>query len=215
MNSEGHPETADGRGSDAPAVPADPAAGDVADQRTVDGGVGAPAGAGPDRWDRLWTPHRMQYIRGANRPATDDTSDDECPFCRVVRLPEPESLIVHRGEHAFVVLNLYPYNSGHLLVCPYRHVADYTELTPNEVQSVADFTRRAMVALRAAARPQGFNIGMNQGQIAGAGVAAHLHQHVVPRWGGDINFLPIVGGTKTMPILLEETRDMVAEHWPD
>lgn len=177
------------------------------------GGVGAPAGAGPDRWDRLWTPHRMAYIRGANRPEPGNEAET-CPFCHVPNLAEPESLIVFRGTSAYVVLNLYPYNSGHLLVCPYRHVADYTELDPQEVAEVADLTRKAMVAIRAAARPQGFNIGMNQGSIAGAGVAAHLHQHVVPRWGGDINFMPIIGGTKTMPMLLEQTRDLVAEYWP-
>lgn len=180
---------------------------------TETGGVGAPAGAGPDRWDRLWTPHRMAYIRGANRPEPGNEAET-CPFCRVPHLPEPESLIVYRGDCAYVVLNLYPYNSGHVLVCPYRHVADYTELDAAEVAEVAELTQKSMAALRAAARPQGFNIGMNQGSIAGAGVAAHLHQHVVPRWGGDINFMPIIGGTKTMPMLLEQTRDLVAEFWP-
>lgn len=184
------------------------------ESQVLGGGVGAPAGAGPDRWDRLWTPHRMAYIRGANRPKPGNEAET-CPFCLVPELPEPESLIVHRGDNAFVVLNLYPYNSGHLLVCPYRHVADYTELDAPEVAEVAELTRKSMVAIRAAARPQGFNIGMNQGSIAGAGVAEHLHQHVVPRWGGDINFMPIIGGTKTMPMLLEQTRDLVAEHWPN
>jgi ATP adenylyltransferase len=177
------------------------------------GGVPAPAGGGPDRWDRLWTPHRMQYIKGANRPTT-GAEDDECPFCLVPTMPEPESLIVHRGELAYVVLNLYPYNSGHLLVCPYRHFADYTDAVADEVAEIAHLTQQAMQALRGAAAPHGFNLGINQGKIAGAGVAAHLHQHVVPRWGGDINFMPIVGGTKTMPMLLEQTRDLVADHWP-
>lgn len=175
---------------------------------------GAPGVSGAQKWERLWTPHRMQYIRGANRPKTPEQMVDECPFCRVPEMSEPESLIVHRGELAYVVMNLYPYNSGHLLVCPYRHVADYTELTVAEVAEVADLTRKAMTALRAAAEPHGFNIGMNQGHIAGAGVAAHLHQHIVPRWGGDSNFMPVVGGTKTMPMLLEQTRDLVAENWP-
>lgn len=180
------------------------------------GGVGAPAGGGPDRWDRLWTPHRLQYIKGENRPsaAAEDGDIPQCPFCRVPTMAEPESLIVHRGETAYVVLNLYPYNPGHLLVCPYRHLPMYTDINEVEVAEMADLTRKAMAALTAASRPHGFNIGMNQGAIGGAGVAEHLHQHVVPRWGGDMNFMPIVGGTKTMPMLLEDTRDLVAEHWP-
>lgn len=179
----------------------------------VPGGVGAVASSG-DKWERLWTPHRLQYIRSGNARAETGEEHEDCPFCMVPKMAEPESLIVHRGDVAYVVLNLYPYNSGHLLVCPYRHVADYTDLHETEVLEVADLTRAAMRALRAAARPHGFNLGMNQGASAGAGVAEHLHQHVVPRWGGDINFMPIVGGTKTMPMLLEQTRDLIAEHWP-
>jgi ATP adenylyltransferase len=130
-------------------------------------------------------------------------------------MAEPESLIVHRGVTAYVVLNLYPYNPGHLLVCPYRHLPMYTDIDDTEVAEIADLTRKAMTALRAASSPHGFNIGMNQGAIGGAGVAEHLHQHVVPRWGGDMNFMPIVGGTKTMPMLLEDTRDLIAEFWPE
>jgi len=179
------------------------------------GGVGAPAGSGPDKWERLWTPHRLQYIRGENRPQGPHGAEQECPFCRVPNLPEPESLIVHRGTTCYVVMNLYPYNSGHLLVVPYRHVPDYTDIDEAEVAEFADLTRKAMQALRNAARPHGFNIGMNQGAIAGAGVAEHLHQHVIPRWGGDINFIATVGGTKTMPMLLEQARDLVAENWPE
>ncbi|MDQ1308375.1 MAG: adenylyltransferase [Actinomycetota bacterium] len=182
-------------------------------EETQDAGGGAPGMSGAQQWERLWTPHRMQYIRGENRPQGEGEGP-VCPFCRVPELPEPESLIVRRGEVAYVVMNLYPYNSGHLLVCPYRHVADYTELTGPEVLEVAELTRASMTALRAAAGAQGFNIGMNQGAISGAGIAAHLHQHVVPRWRGDANFMPVVGGTKTMPMLLEETRDLIAEHWP-
>lgn len=155
----------------------------------------------------------MQYIKGASKPQDDDAGES-CPFCRVPTLPEPESLIVHRGELAYVVLNLYPYNPGHLLVCPYRHVPDYTDIDDAEAMEIAHLTQQAMVALRAASAPHGFNLGMNQGAIAGAGVAAHLHQHVVPRWGGDINFMPIVGGTKTMPMLLEDTLALVTEFWP-
>jgi ATP adenylyltransferase len=110
-------------------------------------------------------------------------------------------------------MNLYPYNSGHLLICTYRHVADYTDLTLEETAELASFTKRAMEALREVSGAHGFNIGMNQGSLAGAGIAAHLHQHVVPRWGGDTNFLPVIGGTKTMPQLLGESRSLLAKAW--
>src|SRR6266545_2451601 len=141
-------------------------------------------GAGePDGLERLWTPHRMVYIRGQDKP-TDD-SVGECPFCRVPTLDDSEGLVVHRGETAYAVLNLYPYSPGHLMVCPYRHVADYTDLDEAETDEVARLTQAAMRTLRAVSQAQGFNIGMNQGAVAGAGIAAHLHQHVVPRWSGD------------------------------
>ncbi len=168
--------------------------------------------AGASAWDRLWTPHRIAYIKGENRPAHTEAGDD-CPFCRVPGLPDDEALIVHRGEHCFVVLNLYPYNPGHMLVCPYRHIPDYTQLSDAEMGEFGSFTQAAMRTMRAVAGPQGFNIGMNQGSIGGAGIAGHLHQHVVPRWGGDTNFITVVGGTKTMPALLEQTREMVAGAW--
>jgi len=113
------------------------------------------------------------------------------------------------------VLNLYPYNAGNLMVVTYRHVADYTGLAPDETAELADFTKRAMTALRAASGAQGFNIGMNMGSVAGAGIAAHLHQHVVPRWGGDTNFMPVVGHTRVLPQLLRDTRDLIASAWKD
>lgn len=166
----------------------------------------------PDAFQRLWTPHRMVYIGGENKPA-DDTAG-ECPFCRVQPGSDADGLIVHRGETSFVVLNLYPYSPGHLLICPYRHVSDYTELTDAERVENAELTRTAMQVLRAVSAPAGFNLGMNQGAIAGAGIAAHLHQHVVPRWDGDANFLPVVARTKAMPQLLGETRELVAAAWP-
>jgi ATP adenylyltransferase len=171
-------------------------------------------GAGdPDGFQRLWTPHRMAYIRGENKPSGPEP-DDGCPFCRIPTLDDEAGLIVARGARVFAVLNLYPYNGGHLMVCPYRHVADYTDLTPDETAELAAFTKDAMVALRRASDAQGFNIGMNQGAIAGAGIAAHLHQHVVPRWGGDTNFMPVVAQTKVLPQLLAETRAMIAAAWP-
>jgi ATP adenylyltransferase len=112
------------------------------------------------------------------------------------------------------VLNLYPYNSGHLMVVPFRHIADYTELTAAETVELAEFTKRSLEALRKASGAQGFNVGMNLGGVAGAGIAAHLHQHVVPRWGGDTNFMPVVGHTKVLPQLLRDTRALLAEAWP-
>ncbi len=166
----------------------------------------------PDELDRLWTPHRMAYIRGESKP-TDD-SQAECPFCRIPALADEDGLVVHRGVTAYAVLNLYPYNSGHLLVCPYRHVADYTELSPEETAEVAELTKTAMRTIRAVSGAQGFNLGMNQGPIAGAGIAAHLHQHVVPRWSGDANFMPVIGRTKPLPQLLTETRRLLSEAWP-
>ena len=113
-----------------------------------------------------------------------------------------------------MILNLYPYNAGHLLICPYRHVSDYTDLDEAELLEVAELTRTAMRVIREVSRPAGFNLGMNQGEIAGAGIAAHLHQHVVPRWQGDANFLPIIGRTKAVPILLADTRALYADAWP-
>jgi len=165
----------------------------------------------PDHFLRLWTPHRLAYIKGENKPAADG---DVCPFCRVIGLPDEDGLIVARGSQVYAVLNLYPYNPGHLMVCPYRHVADYPALTSTETAELADFTKRAMTAVRAVSGAHGFNIGMNQGGIAGAGIAAHLHQHVVPRWGGDTNFMPVVGHTKVLPQLLSDTRALLANAWP-
>jgi ATP adenylyltransferase len=161
-----------------------------------------------DSFERLWTPHRMAYIK------RDSGDDDECPFCRAPGLSDEEALIVARGELVYAVLNLYPYNAGHVLVCPYRHVAGYTDLTPEETVEFGSFTQQAIRALQVASTPHGFNIGMNLGTVAGAGIAAHLHQHVVPRWGGDTNFMPVTGQTRVLPQLLPDTRKLIAEAWP-
>jgi len=164
----------------------------------------------PDAFGRLWTPHRMAYIKGENRPAG---QDEGCPFDRAPQLSDEDGLIVARGALVYAVLNLYPYNAGHLLVVPYRHLADYTELTIPETAEFSEFTKRAIGALRRASGAQGFNIGMNLGSVAGAGIAAHLHQHVVPRWGGDTNFMPVVGRTRVLPQLLADTRKLLADAW--
>lgn len=167
----------------------------------------------PDGFGRLWTPHRLAYIQGENKPSDGDAGE-QCPFCRVPLLSDEDGLIVARGELTYAVLNLYPYNSGHLMVVPYRHVADYTELSTAEVSELAELTRIAMRTMRQVSAPHGFNIGMNQGSVSGAGIAAHLHQHVVPRWGGDTNFIPIVAHTRVLPQLLSETRRLLADAWP-
>ncbi|MBD8869787.1 HIT domain-containing protein [Nocardioides sp. MJB4] len=153
----------------------------------------------------------MAYIRGENKPT--DRTEGECPFCRIPAMGDEEGLVVHRGELAYAVLNLYPYAPGHLMLCPFRHIADYTETTDEEAAEMADLTRRAMSVIRSVSGAHGFNIGMNQGAIAGAGISAHLHQHVVPRWSGDQNFMPIIGRTKTLPEVLTETRALLAQAW--
>ncbi|MDT3767709.1 HIT domain-containing protein [Gleimia hominis] len=167
----------------------------------------------PDCFQRLWTPHRAAYIGGEAKPASKDAAD--CPFCAAPNLEDEESLIVFRGERAFVIMNLFPYNAGHVLICPYRHVSDYTDITGEERIEIGELTAQAMRVLRRSANPQGFNLGMNQGSVAGAGIAAHLHQHVVPRWAGDANFLPIIGQTKAVPELLADARARLAAAWKE
>ena len=162
----------------------------------------------PDGFARLWTPHRIAYIEaGPARPT------DECVFCTAPSLSDEQALIVHRGETGYVLLNLFPYNSGHLLVVPYRHVSTYDLASTAETEEIASMTQSAMRALSATSRPHGFNIGMNQGAVAGAGIAEHLHQHVVPRWASDANFLPIIAQTKAIPKLLGEARAELAQAW--
>ena len=148
---------------------------------------------------------------GGEKP--DPVAGDGCPFCLAPKRSDQEGLVVHRGAHCYVVMNLFPYNPGHVLVCPYRHVSLYVDLTDEETTEFTLLTKQAVRALQAAAAPHGFNLGINQGEAAGAGVAAHLHQHVVPRWGGDSNFLPVVARTKALPQLLEDARARLAAAW--
>jgi len=163
----------------------------------------------PDGFARLWTPHRIAYIeQGGGAPG------DSCVFCVAPTLSDEEGLIVHRGELVYALLNLFPYNSGHLLVVPYRHIATYDEATDAEVAEIGAITQTAMRVIRQTSRADGFNIGMNQGAIAGAGIAGHLHQHVVPRWAADANFFPIIARTKALPVLLGEAREQLAGAWP-
>ncbi|WP_447912825.1 HIT family protein [Microbacterium phyllosphaerae] len=163
----------------------------------------------PDEFQRLWTPHRMAYIQAGPEPLR-----EECPFCEAPKFPDAERLIVARGETAYVLLNLFPYNSGHLLVCPYRHIGTYDQATAEEVAEIGALTQIGMRVLREVSRCDGFNLGMNQGAVAGAGVDGHLHQHIVPRWTSDANFFPIIAKTKALPQLLGEVREAVANAWP-
>jgi len=149
---------------------------------------------------RLWAPWRLEYIKGPK--------DGECIFC-----VGPESgddrakYVVRRGEHCFTMLNAYPYNNGHLMVSPYRHVASIEELEGPELLELMTLTQESLGALRRAYAPEGFNLGVNQGKIAGAGVEHHVHLHVVPRWGADTNFMPVVGDTRVLPQSLEDSFD--------
>ncbi|MCW2613384.1 MAG: histidine triad protein [Frankiales bacterium] len=164
------------------------------------------SGAGlRDAFARLYTPHRLAYIKGEGKIG--------CPFCDIPAMSDEDGLVVARGETVYAVLNLYPYNAGHLMLVPFRHVPTYDDLTVEEATEVATMTQHALRALRHATGAQGFNVGMNLGTVGGAGIAAHLHQHVVPRWGGDTNFMPVVGHTRVLPQLLPETRDLLARAW--
>ena len=172
----------------------------------ISGGAGM-----PDDWQRLWAPHRMSYLDGENRPLPGN--DVACPFCKIIDLPDEEALIVYRGKSAYVVMNLYPYNAGHLLTCTYRHVAELPELNDEERNEMFALTSHAMKVLRNVSNAVGFNIGINQGAVSGAGIAGHIHQHLVPRWAGDANFMPIIGKTKVIPQLLTESRSKLAAAW--
>ncbi|MGA7689811.1 MAG: HIT domain-containing protein [Jiangellales bacterium] len=166
----------------------------------------------PDRLARLWTPHRMAYIKGEAETGRDVGG---CPFCRIPSLDDTSGLVLRRGEHVYAVLNLHPYNPGHLMVVPYRHVAELDELTQDEATELTLLTQQALRAVRAISRPHGFNVGLNLGGVAGGSLAAHLHQHVVPRWSGDANFIAVISHTKIIPQLLSETRGLLADAWQD
>ena len=155
-----------------------------------------------DQLQRLWTPWRASYVKDP------DSTADGCPFCVLPGLGDDRAArIVHRGETVFVILNAYPYNPGHLMAVPYRHVAALHELTRDERHEMTDLSERAVRALTASSGPHAFTLGINIGAVAGAGIADHIHQHVVPRWGGDTNFITVVGQTRVLPELLEETYD--------
>ncbi|MEA2493459.1 MAG: adenylyltransferase [Thermoleophilaceae bacterium] len=148
--------------------------------------------------ERLWAPWRLEYIRGPKA--------EECIFCRAVESDEDESnFVVHRGELAFVMLNAYPYNNGHVMVAPYAHEPAIDALDDATTLEMMQLVKRSMAALREVYRPEGFNIGINQGAAAGAGIEEHVHQHVVPRWGGDTNFMPVIGDVRVLPQSLSDS----------
>src|SRR5215213_8035412 len=166
--------------------------------------------------DHLWSPWRLEYVVGA-KPKTG------CVFCKAARppianSPDPKSnqqsaitdlqcdpLVLFQGSHAYVILNLYPYNNGHLMVVPYKHTDTLTGLTPEELHEVADLMQRSEAALREGYRLEGINMGVNLGKVAGAGIVEHIHVHLVPRWLGDTNFMPVIGQTRVLPEELSAT----------
>lgn len=158
-----------------------------------------------------FTPWRMHYIKREDRP-----SDGGCVFCAMVAEPaerDADNLVLYRGERCFVVMNLYPYNTAHLMVVPFVHTADLPGLDAPTALELFDLTRRCVTVLGDEYHPHGFNLGMNLGSIAGAGIAEHLHMHIVPRWSGDTNFMPIVGGMKLIPEELEATYCRLRPHF--
>ena len=155
----------------------------------------------------LWAPWRLEYIQQADEL-------EGCIFCLAAAGEDEETLVVHRGEHAFALLNKFPYSSGHLMVAPYRHVADFGDLSDKEALELHRLAGSGMAALTETFEPQGYNLGWNLGRIAGAGVVDHVHEHVVPRWAGDTNFMPVLADVKVLPEHLAETRAKLAAAWP-
>lgn len=147
---------------------------------------------------RLWAPWRLDYIRGPK--------DEECIFCRAVESGDDEAnYVVHRGERCFVMLNTYPYNNGHVMVAPYAHEPALEPLDDATTLEMMQLVKRSIAALREVYRPEGFNVGINQGSAAGAGIEEHVHQHVVPRWVGDTNFMPVIGDVRVLPQALADS----------
>lgn len=179
------------------------------EQGIVDTGVGE-----ADRLERLWTPYRMTYLAEAPVKRTEAGSARSTrPFTDIPMMSDEDGLVVARGEYVYAVLNLYPYNPGHLMVVPYRRFSEFEDLTEPEGAELMTFIQKAIRVIKAVSRPHGFNVGLNLGESAGGSLAEHLHVHVVPRWGGDANFITIVGGSKVIPQLLRDTRRLLADEW--
>lgn len=158
--------------------------------------------------ERLWAPWRLEYVQNADK-------QDGCVFCAAAASSDDEGqLVVHRGERAFVMLNKFPYSSGHLLVAPYRHGLNFGELDDEEILEIHRLGTQGLEALAATYAPEGYNLGWNIGRVAGAGIPDHGHLHVVPRWGGDTNFMPVLGDVKVLPEHLSATYARLADAWP-
>jgi ATP adenylyltransferase len=150
---------------------------------------------------RIWAPWRLAYVTDASKD-----NQDECIFCaKPAEGDDEENLIVHRGKRCFVILNLFPYTNGHLMVSPYEHTGKLQDLEPATVAEIMGLAQHSMRLLEQVYEPHGFNVGVNQGRIAGAGVEGHIHLHIVPRWGGDTNFMPVIADTRVMPQTLEDS----------
>ncbi|HLR48064.1 MAG TPA: HIT domain-containing protein [Corynebacterium sp.] len=166
----------------------------------VDSGVGE-----PDRLERIWAPFRMAYINKRT----------ENPFVEAPKKNDEDALIIARGEKVYALLNLFPYNAGHLMVVPYRKVANLEDLTETETSELMAFVKKSIRVLKKVSRPEGINVGFNLGKASGGSVGDHLHMHVVPRWSGDSNFMTILDGTKVLPQLLKDTRQVLAQGWQE
>ena len=154
----------------------------------------------------LWAPWRIQYIRGPK--------DDDCFICAAAQEGDgDDKLVIARGEKNLIILNAFPYNSGHLLICPYRHVGDLAELDPEELHEIMTLTIRVKALMTRIMAPDGFNFGFNLGHAAGAGLESHIHGHLVPRWTGDVNFMPVLANTRVVPEALEETAELLRKEW--
>ena len=154
---------------------------------------------------RIWAPWRLEYVKGAGKD-----SDDDCIFCVKSEADDDEAnLIVHRGEHCFVILNKFPYTNGHLMIAPYDHLASIADLDPETLAEMMALSQHAVGVLDEKYEPHGYNVGFNQGRVAGAGVEHHIHMHVVPRWGGDTNFMPVLADTRVMPQTPDQTYELL------
>lgn len=174
------------------------------------------SGAGDaDRLQRLWTPHRMSYIVESPNlgGSAGSSAKSSQPFTDIPNMADEDGLVVARGDLVYAVLNLYPYNPGHLMVVPYRQVSELEDLTDAEAGELMAFTQKAIRVIKSVSHPDAFNVGLNLGRSAGGSLAEHLHMHVVPRWSGDANFITIVGQTKVIPQLLRDTRRLLADEW--
>ena len=158
---------------------------------------------------RIWAPWRLRYVKNASK-------SDECIFCtKPGEGDDRATLLVHRGESCFVILNLFPYTNGHLMVAPFEHVGRYQDLPAATTAEMTALTQRAMNRIEEVYEPEGFNVGLNQGRVAGAGIEGHIHLHVVPRWAGDNNYMPVIADTRVMPQSLEESYDAMLGGFSD